>query len=132
PVLLSIVALVGLVWLLRRRTWRPLLLGLGAWSGAALLSDWVKALVDRPRPPAAHMLVHVTNSSFPSGHVTDSTAVYGMLAALLAGASQSWPRRVGWWACALIVWVVIGVSRLYLRVHWLTEVLGGYALGGLG
>ena len=130
-VLVGVALVVGLVWWARRRTWRPLFMALAAWSGAGLLTITVKALIDRPRPPASQWLVHVTGASFPSGHAGNSLALYGMVAALLAAASSSWTRRVGVWAGAVIVWLAIGTTRLYLGVHWLTDVLGGYALGGM-
>src|SRR5207244_3807573 len=52
PVLVGIAVVVGLGWWLRRRTWRPLVLAVGAWLGAAVLADVLKALIDRARPPA--------------------------------------------------------------------------------
>src|SRR5207244_6591004 len=72
-----------------------------------------------------------SGSSFPSGHATGTVAVYGMLAALLAASTPYWSRKVGLWAGAAILWLVVGITRLYLGVHWLSDVLGGYALGGL-
>jgi undecaprenyl-diphosphatase len=131
PVLIFLVLLVGLVWFLRRRTWRPLLLGIGAYGGATILSNSIKALIDRPRPPASEWLVHVSGSAFPSGHATESVAVYGIIAALAAAATPYWGRRVGVWVGALIIWTMVGTTRLYLGVHWLTDVLGGTALGGV-
>jgi undecaprenyl-diphosphatase len=130
-VLIGIVAVVGLAWWLRRRTWRPLVVGLGAWAGAAVLTNSVKAVIDRPRPPAVHFIGAASGASFPSGHATDAVAVYGILAALLAAATPLWSRKVGAWVAAAILWIVVGTSRLYLGVHWLTDVLGGAALGGL-
>jgi membrane protein DedA with SNARE-associated domain len=131
PVLIGLVLIAGLVWWLRRRTWRPLLLGIGAYGGATILSNSIKALIDRPRPPASEWLAHVSGSAFPSGHATESVAVYGMIAALAAAATPYWGRRVGVWVGALILWTMIGATRLYLGVHWLTDVLGGAALGGV-
>jgi membrane-associated phospholipid phosphatase len=56
-------------------------------------------------------------------------AVYGMLAALAAAATTSWARKVAAWALAVVITGVVAVSRLYLGAHWLTDVLGGLALG---
>jgi undecaprenyl-diphosphatase len=130
-ILVGIVLVAGLVWWFRRRTWRPLVVGLGAWAGAAILTNAVKALIDRSRPPAVHFIGTANGASFPSGHATDAVAVYGILAALLAAATPLWTRKVGAWVAAVILWTVVGTSRLYLGVHWLTDVLGGAALGGL-
>ena len=99
--------------------------------GAIVLSSTIKVLVDRPRPPAGQMVVAVTGFSFPSGHVTESVAVYGMLSILLGSSTASWTKRVALGAGAVFICLLVGLSRLYLGVHWLTDVLGGYALGAL-
>jgi len=129
-VLVGLIALAGLVWWTRTRTWRPLWLLAAAYLGAEVLSDTVKDLTHRPRPPAAQAIGHLTGFAFPSGHATKATAVYGMLAALLAVATSSWARKVALWTAALLVAGLVGLSRLYLGAHWLTDVLGGFALGG--
>ena len=131
PVLIGLIAVVGVAWWLRRRTWRPLAIGLGAWVGAAILTNTVKALIGRARPPASEWIGTASGGSFPSGHATDSVAVYGIIAALLAAATPYWSRKVAAWAGALLLWIAVGTTRLYLGVHWLTDVLGGYALGGV-
>jgi undecaprenyl-diphosphatase len=131
PVLIGLMIVVGLVWWLRSRTWRPLLLGVGAWGGAVVLSNTIKALIERPRPPALEWIGTASGSSFPSGHATGTVAVYGVIATLLAAATPKWSRKVALWTAAVIVWLAVGTTRLYLGVHWLTDVLGGYALGGL-
>jgi membrane-associated phospholipid phosphatase len=58
-------------------------------------------------------------------------ATYGAMAALVAAATPSWNRKVAAWAGAVLITAVVAISRLYLGVHWLTDVLGGIALGGL-
>jgi membrane-associated phospholipid phosphatase len=54
-----------------------------------------------------------------------------MLAVLVAGATRSWRSRVAMWTGTVVLLLLIGVSRLYLGVHWLTDVVGGYALGAM-
>jgi membrane protein DedA with SNARE-associated domain/membrane-associated phospholipid phosphatase len=120
---------VGLLWRWRGRTWRPLELLAIAFAGAWLLSNLVKVLVHRPRPPAAQAIGHWTGYAFPSGHVTHATAVYGMLAALLAAATSRWSWKVAAWTGVMLVVAAVAFSRLYLGAHWLTDVLGGMALG---
>jgi len=69
-----------------------------------------------------------TGAAFPSGHATQSAAFYAMLAVVL-GAGLSSRRRAILWSAAALVVVIVGASRIYLGAHWLTDVLGGYALG---
>jgi len=119
---------VGLYFLIRRRTWRPLALLAAAVAGAIGLYDIVKPLVSRPRPPAAIWIGHYTGAAFPSGHATQSAAFYAMLAIVLGTGLSSRRRAILWSAAALVV-LIVGASRIYLAAHWLTDVLAGYALG---
>ena len=119
----------GLLWRWRARSWRPLLLLACAYAGAYLLQISVKQLTHRPRPPAALTLEHFSGYAFPSGHATDAAAVYGMLAALLAATTLRWSRKVTVWAVAAGLVLLVGLSRIYLGGHWLTDVLGGFTLG---
>jgi membrane-associated phospholipid phosphatase len=118
----------GLYFAIRRRDWRPLALLTVAVAGAVGLYDIVKALVGRPRPPAAIWIGHYTGAAFPSGHATQSVAFYAMLAIAL-GAGLSIRRRVILWSAAALVMLIVDASRIYLGAHWLTDVLAGYALG---
>ena len=117
--------------LLRRRTARPLITLGAAYIGAELLFQIVKVLTDRQRPAAEFAYRHYSGLAFPSGHATLTAAVFGALAALIAAASTSWRTKVASWAAALFIAIVVGVSRLYLGAHWLTDVLGGWALGAM-
>jgi membrane protein DedA with SNARE-associated domain/membrane-associated phospholipid phosphatase len=127
-VLIPVIVAVGLWFLWRRRTGRPaLLLGL-ALGGAIVWYDLVKAIVARPRPPVADQIgVTVTGWSFPSGHATQSLAVYGMLAVILIARLRR--GRIALGLGATLIVLVVGWTRLYLGVHWLTDVLGGWSLG---
>jgi hypothetical protein len=113
-VLIGLILLAGLAWWWRRRTWRPLWLLAGAHLGAWVLSDTVKDLTHRARPPAAQAIGHWTGYAFPSGHTTKATAVYGMLAALLAATTARWGRKVTLWTAAALLVGLVGLSRLYL------------------
>lgn len=93
---------------------------------AKLLNEAIKALVQRARPAWEH-LAEADGYSFPSGHAMVSIAFYGMLAYVLA-------RRAGRGAIAVAVAaalleLLIGASRIYLQVHFATDVIGGYAAG---
>jgi membrane protein DedA with SNARE-associated domain/membrane-associated phospholipid phosphatase len=128
-VLAGLLVAAGLAWRWRTRSWQPLGLLGAALAGAWELSTITKQLTHRPRPPAAQAIGHWAGFAFPSGHATHAAAVYGMLAWLLAATTPRWGRKVGLWAAAVVVVGLVGVSRLYLGAQWLTDVLGGYALG---
>jgi membrane protein DedA with SNARE-associated domain/membrane-associated phospholipid phosphatase len=130
-VLIPLVVVIGLAWWWRLRSWRPMALLAGAYLGADVLFNLIKILVGRPRPPATLGVAHFSGSAFPSGHATLSAAVWGMIAALAAGATPQWSRKVAGWAIASLLAAGIGVTRLYLGAHWFTDVVGGWALGAL-
>jgi membrane-associated phospholipid phosphatase len=96
-----------------------------AWGGAILLYSLTKHFVERPRPPSNIWLTDVGHTpSFPSGHATQSLATYLALA-LVSGVWLSkarWASRV----LALALAAAVGWSRVYLGVHWTTDVLAGW------
>lgn len=94
-----------------------------AWSASHLL----KWLVDRDRPAAAVRLVEATGSAFPSGHATQSAAMYGALAVLWTARHPEHGRSA--FGIATIIAIGVGISRIYLGVHWTSDVLAGWALG---
>ncbi len=118
-----------------------LLLGLGWWrtaradalapivalAGAFALNLTAKAIFERARPTLHPALVHALGYSFPSGHSQAALALYGTLAYLLA-------RRVAlryrfWLYCAAAAWILlVGASRMYLEVHYPSDVLAAYAI----
>jgi phosphatidylinositol-3-phosphatase len=128
-VLVPLVLAAGLAWRWRRGSWQPLWLLAGAAAGAWVVQVAVKQLVERPRPPAGIALSHATGFAFPSGHATDAAAVYGMLALLLSRSGHR-PARAATWAAAVGLVALVGLSRLYLGVHWLSDVVVGICLGG--
>ncbi|MGW5791356.1 bifunctional DedA family/phosphatase PAP2 family protein [Saccharopolyspora sp. NPDC003752] len=100
-----------------------------AFLGAMGLSTMFKAIVDRPRPPLAEAITHVTGAAFPSGHATQAIATWGMLAFVLARGRSPRARTLAV-AAVMVVVLFVGLSRVYLGAHWLTDVVAGYALGG--
>jgi undecaprenyl-diphosphatase len=130
-VLIPLGLAVGGWWWRRRGTPRPLVLLATAFGGSELLSETVRALTRRPRPPASLAAGHFGGYAFPSGHATHSVAVYGMLAAVVAGSTLRWTRKVAAWTGAFSIATAIGITRLYLGAHWLTDVLGGWAFGNV-
>ena len=131
PILVPLVLVVGLTLRVRRRSWAPLAFLAIAQLGSIVLYNAVKALVARPRPAIGPVVASATGYGFPSAHATQAAAVWGALA-VLAGRSLAGRRSRGTVAgAAAAVVALIGVSRLYLGVHWATDVVGGWALGAL-
>ncbi|HXI64830.1 MAG TPA: bifunctional DedA family/phosphatase PAP2 family protein [Gemmatimonadales bacterium] len=132
PVTLTILALGMGFFFAARREW--ILLGgwLAAFAGGGLLNTVLKLVIRRPRPPYAAAFLHHASWSFPSGHAMGSLIGYGMLAyavTLLWVHRRSAQLSVVLVAALLIV--AIGLSRLYLGVHYFSDVVGGYAAGVL-
>ncbi|GAA2142601.1 hypothetical protein GCM10009844_13940 [Nocardioides koreensis] len=127
-VLVPLLLLAGLALWRARRTWTPL-----AWItivyGAALLARAVVGeAVHRHRPPAADWLAAASGWSYPSGHTLQATAAYGVLVVLLASGRAARTRALLAGGAALVV-AVVAASRVYLGMHWLTDVLGSVTLG---
>ena len=100
-----------------------------ATAGAVVIFNVDKLLVGRPRPPVAH-LEAATHSSFPSGHATLSAAFYVALATVVASRWGPRPRAVGLMTTAVLLVAAIASSRVYLGVHYPTDVAAGVLLGG--
>ncbi len=98
-------------------------------AGGTVLASVLKWGIARPRPDLVPHGMEVYTSSFPSGHSTMSAVVYLTLGALLARSQPQQRVKVFLLVLAAAVTVIVGVSRVYLGVHWPTDVLGGWALG---
>ncbi len=127
-VIIPVGIIAGLYFVLRRHRWWPVALLAVTIGGAVGWYHLVKYLVDRPRPPPAIWIGHFSGASFPSGHATQSVACYATLA-LIVGAGRPTRVKIVAWCVAALVVLIVGGSRVYLGAHWLTDVLGGYALG---
>jgi membrane-associated phospholipid phosphatase len=123
-IVLSVVALLAG----RRLIWAALLVV--ATGGAALLWPVAKTLVARPRPHLFAGAQSIGGYSFPSGHATDIVAFFGALAFILWIAIPRRNLRLLIPAVSGITVVMVGLSRIVLGVHYPTDVIGGYALGG--
>lgn len=126
-VVIGLAILLALVW----HRCRSLALVLFAAAAARPLLEWtLKTLVDRDRPDMGR-LVPGNGPSFPTGHVMAAVALWGLLPPVVALLTH---RRFWWWcsvvASALIVGVV-GLSRIYLGVHWLSDVVAAFVIGSL-
>jgi undecaprenyl-diphosphatase len=124
----AVVVGVALAWV--RRSWLPLLVfALGA-GGIGVINMTVKQLVSRDRPPLATAVLGEQGFSFPSGHTVGTTVVW-LLSAWMVGHWVIGRRavQVAVWTGALLMIVAVGTTRVYLGVHFPSDVLAGWALG---
>lgn len=124
----GVIVTVSFIVLTYYRRWREIA-GLGiCLAGGAVLNFWLKFLFQRSRPDLFRV-VQETGYSFPSGHVIASMCFYGMAAFLIMRKISTWRGRLTVMTLAGILIVTIGISRIYLGVHYPTDVLAGLAAG---
>ncbi len=125
---LCIVVGLAVILLAIRRRWRVALYLLVAGAGALVLDPVLKSLVGRLRPVLAHPIANGTGSSFPSGHALGSMVCYGaLLLVFLPAARGRWRTMLIAVVAAIIL--MVGVSRILLGVHYVSDVIGGWAIG---
>ncbi len=127
---LRIVSLGAGAYLIVRARWADLLTGSAVIGGGKLFNVLLKDLFDRPRPVWDGSIITENSPAFPSGHAMLSLLTYGFLAILLWRAVHGRPARVGLVTGMAVLIGLIGFSRVYLGVHYPTDVLGGYTMGG--
>ena len=126
-VMLVLVAAVFL-WQTQHR-WSVYLLLLGV-LGGKLLNTLLKQFFERPRPSAVQWVTEVHSASFPSGHAMSSMVVYGSVAYLVGRLYDKPALRRTTWLLAIVIITAIGASRMYLGVHYPSDVIAGF-LGGM-
>jgi undecaprenyl-diphosphatase len=129
------VAVLGLVtaavagYLCIRRQFHAMWLVLGATLSGQVLSGVLKALFDRPRPAVVPHLSHTATSSFPSGHSMMAAVVYLTLGALLARLAPHRRLKLYFLSLAVLLTILVGLSRVYMGVHYPTDVAAGWCVG---
>lgn len=118
---------VGYLWLSRRR--RVAILMVAAIAGGQGLNVLLKQLVARERPEATLHLVEVRSPSFPSGHSMAASIFYLTVGALLARTTARRSEKYYLMGCALLLTFAVGFSRVYLGVHYPTDVLAAWCAG---
>lgn len=125
---LSAIVAAGALMLALRRRWRLACYLVVTGAGALVLDPVLKVLVGRLRPVVGHPVAHAPGNSFPSGHALGSMVCYGALFLVFLPAARG--RWRTWFGVAVAVIVaMIGISRILLGVHYISDVLGGWAIG---
>ncbi len=126
-VLWTVIGAATVILAIRRR-WRLAAYLLVTGAGALILDPLLKSLVGRLRPVVAHPIAHGTGNSFPSGHSLGSIVCYGaILLVFLPAARGRW--RTAFITVIITLIALIGISRILLGVHYLSDVLGAWAVG---
>lgn len=124
-----VTAVLGFVWMTRKhRMALDIILSVG---GGMILSSLLKEIFERPRPDLVPHYYNVLHHSFPSGHSMMSAVVYLTLGALLASLQSRWSLKIYIMGTAMALTFLVGISRIYLGVHWPTDVLAGWAAGAV-
>lgn len=127
--ILTLVTVAAVAWLALLRKFGAAALVAIAVIGGALLSQVLKSGYARPRPDLVPHGDYVTSLSFPSGHAMSSAIVYLTLAALLSRAQPHRRLKIYLLSVAVVLVLLIGVSRVYLGVHWPSDVAAGWCIG---
>lgn len=127
---LSIVTLATAAYLWLARQGRLAGLILLAAVGAVVWTFFFKLGFDRPRPDLVPHAMRAPSPSFPSGHSTAAAAVYLTFGALLAWFQERRRLKLFFVGIAVTITLLVGISRIYLGVHWPSDVVAGWSLGG--
>jgi undecaprenyl-diphosphatase len=128
---LSLITLLVVGFLITIRKHSTALFVSCAVASGALVNTGLKSIFVRPRPEVVPHLVTVASASFPSGHAMNSAMVFLTLATLLARAHEDLRVRIYLITIAIILTSMVGMSRVYLGVHWPSDVLAGWSIGAL-
>ncbi len=129
PAGLTIVTFLVAGFLLATRRFATAALVLASTIGGAILSGVLKDIFLRARPQIVPHLVFVDTTSFPSGHAMNSAIVFLTLGALLTRTQKSRAVRIYLVAAAIVLTLLVGISRVYLGVHWPSDVVAGWCVG---
>jgi len=116
-------------FLLLSGRWRPVVLLVATIAGGHLLSVTLKSIYERERPDVVPHLAHVDSASFPSGHSLSSSVIYLTMGALLAQSVAHRREKTYLMAVAFGLTFFIGLSRVYLGVHYPSDVIAGWSAG---
>jgi len=127
PIVLFSLSLVVGVGFFVKKNYRAMILLIATVVGSSLLNEVLKVSFHRTRPLPFFDITAPNSYSFPSGHALMSFCFYSSMAALISRRSKSRTVRITVWALASVLILAIGVSRIYLGVHYPSDVVAGYA-----
>lgn len=125
----TVLCVVVVLVLVRERAWLDLAFSAAVLAGSQLAVALFKSHFDRPRPDAGSAVPLPGSAAFPSGHATTGVAVFGVAAVLAAERLSSAHARARLWVGVVVLGLGVGVSRVILNVHYVTDVLAGWCLG---
>lgn len=125
----TLLVVVGCGWLVRERATVDLAFLLAAAVGSQVVVALLKAFFDRARPDVGSAVPLPDSAAFPSGHATAGIAAFGAVAVLVSERLESRRARIGLWASTAVLAIGIGLSRVALNVHFVTDVVAGWCLG---
>lgn len=131
PIVLVIVVALTCGFLTIQRRWVTFWLVLGGTTTGSIAVALAKGLVARPRPDLTDHLVTISSASFPSGHAANSAIIYLTIATILMQIVEGRAARSYILITAALLVLAIGGSRVYLGVHWPSDVLAGWIFGTL-
>ena len=127
PIAISIFMALAVLYLVWKRDWYWLICLMVTIPSGMLLNVLTKYVFHRARPSFDNPLLTLSSYSFPSGHVAGTTLFYGVLAAMLVSKIDTWRSRVIIVVTAIALIILVALSSVYLGVHYLSDVLGGFA-----
>ena len=134
PAAMAVLFAAAVLYLWRAKQRTLLVAWVLSYIGGTVLDGVIKDIVRRPRPEFAAKFLHYSSWSFPSGHSMGSLIGFAMLAytVIRVWKIESLTARVAIWIGAVVMIILVGYSRIYLGVHYLSDVAAGYPLGGRG
>lgn len=127
PPAVATIFVITIAWLLMKRHYTDGIRFTIACAGGVVINQGMKLFFAKPRPELWPRLIAETSFSFPSGHAVGAMVVYGFLAYILT--KQLSHLKIYIWTIASVLILAIGLSRLYLGVHYPTDIIAGYGIG---
>ena len=129
PAVLTLITAAALGFLALKRQWRAALFVLASICGGTAVSFALKDLVQRPRPDFIAAVAQTQTYSFPSGHAFLSAVTFLTLGTLLARVQHEVEVKIYLLSVAIAITALVGISRVYIGLHWPTDVLAGWSAG---